>query len=677
MPTVSASPQTSSKSTKLLPIIPLDNQNQLADKEQLKILSRSSHRYRRGDSDSGLGSSIHSQDQCAQTEEQLSKLNITPRPSPATGDVKVNTRPIQLKSSSRRRIFQSIIYPLLSVPHLKSFHPLVLEIPQRMQQKLIVCLRDVEKHLLLVAPDKTKDATQYLDFCFASIQCIQATVSHTSEGQQILAGDRPYSNGYFIDLTDQIKEYARQFIACDSGDIDTQDFDKAAGIQLFGGIAETGRPAQLVRLNKDGTAISLADGKPVDLSQGPIQFKRSLSVQLDDSEEIRRSMARPRKNAKPEQLSPKKCPVPGCNKTFERRCDLTKHDRTHSRPYKCGDKSCKFHEIGWANEKERDRHMNDKHSKNPTTYPCHYPNCAYKSKRKSNCKQHMEKNHGWEYRRTKSNGLKKSEQGSSSSQSPHLPSPASTEVPRSFSQSNGSMQQPSDQVMVVRPSRQLSLSSSTGTTPTLRSMSTPRSPPMDTPTMNQDTNTTPTTNTTTTTNTALRDGAGCDPIFGGPSSSLDLDQAMYVADTLTFNEQYPAWHDTSNFIMQHEEDLYAAPVRVPDAGNIIQQCSKLAPQLPLQSMAATPSSVQLMVQPQFAWPEIPEIMSNLIHDGLETPFALDPNESSQLYPAALVKEDSMSLLAEPSAHLFSQTTEPEIFRQGDWTPDFPCLGEPV
>jgi uncharacterized C2H2 Zn-finger protein len=44
--------------------------------------------------------------------------------------------------------------------------------------------------------------------------------------------------------------------------------------------------------------------------------------------------------------------------------------------------------------------MNDKHSANPRVYPCKY--CPYKSKRESNCKQHMEKSHGWVYERSKS-----------------------------------------------------------------------------------------------------------------------------------------------------------------------------------------------------------------------------------------------------------------------------------
>lgn len=48
--------------------------------------------------------------------------------------------------------------------------------------------------------------------------------------------------------------------------------------------------------------------------------------------------------------------------------------------------------------------MNDKHSAAPSMFSCHYPPCTYESKRESNCKQHMEKAHGWTYVRSKNNG---------------------------------------------------------------------------------------------------------------------------------------------------------------------------------------------------------------------------------------------------------------------------------
>ncbi|KAK3996116.1 hypothetical protein QBC44DRAFT_387160 [Cladorrhinum sp. PSN332] len=93
-----------------------------------------------------------------------------------------------------------------------------------------------------------------------------------------------------------------------------------------------------------------------------------------------------------------------CKKAFTRLCDLNKHAKSHSRPYKCSVVSCKYHEHGWPTAKELERHINDKHSLSPKTFACLYQPCAYRSKRESNCKQHMEKAHKWTYVRSKSNG---------------------------------------------------------------------------------------------------------------------------------------------------------------------------------------------------------------------------------------------------------------------------------
>ncbi|KAG6977972.1 Zinc finger transcription factor ace1 [Fusarium oxysporum f. sp. conglutinans] len=64
-------------------------------------------------------------------------------------------------------------------------------------------------------------------------------------------------------------------------------------------------------------------------------------------------------------------------------------------------------------------------------YECMFKPCPYKSKRESNCKQHMEKAHGWTYVRTKTNGKKlPSVAGSVQQQTPplgNMSTPSSTE----------------------------------------------------------------------------------------------------------------------------------------------------------------------------------------------------------------------------------------------------------
>lgn len=164
-------------------------------------------------------------------------------------------------------------------------------------------------------------------------------------------------------------------------------------------MSHNGKAAELLR-HTDGKVISLATGDvltPEEVAAG--SMKRHMPEDEVDNDDVARSMARRKKGAKPEKHD---CPL--CDKEFTRPCDLTKHVKTHERPWKCPDGKCKYHDHGWPTEKERDRHVNDKHSTAPALYHCLYKPCPYTSKRESNCKQHMEKAHGWEYVRSKSNG---------------------------------------------------------------------------------------------------------------------------------------------------------------------------------------------------------------------------------------------------------------------------------
>lgn len=90
-----------------------------------------------------------------------------------------------------------------------------------------------------------------------------------------------------------------------------------------------------------------------------------------------------------------------CGKQYTRHCDLNKHVKTHSRPFKCPVVGCRYCTFGWPTEKELDRHYNDKHSREPQTFACLWHGCTYSSKRESNCKQHMEKVHGYIYVRSR------------------------------------------------------------------------------------------------------------------------------------------------------------------------------------------------------------------------------------------------------------------------------------
>ncbi|KAF7859743.1 hypothetical protein EAF04_008822 [Stromatinia cepivora] len=366
--------------------------------------------------DSGLGSSIgsSSSDKKVFTDDNASKST---KPSTITRSAAAPSTIIKslprLSARTTARVQQHILKPLLAKKSFRDLHPLVEDCPRRIHQKEIVSLRDLEKTLIFTAPKYTKSASLYLDFCLESIRCIQATVELVNEREQTRPNDRPYTNGYFVDLVEQIKQYAEQVREAkekeEKGEtLDEMDAHPSDEVKLHGGLTRNGRPAELVRINKKtGKAVSIATGKPVDMGDDDnksMRFKRSLSEEAEDEESVMRSMARRKKDASAAELAPKFCREKGCDKSFKRPCDLTKHEKTHSRPWKCPVTSCKYHEYGWPTEKEMDRHQNDKHSAAPPLFECHFKPCPYRSKRESNCKQHMEKAHGWEYIRSKNNG---------------------------------------------------------------------------------------------------------------------------------------------------------------------------------------------------------------------------------------------------------------------------------
>jgi hypothetical protein len=381
-------------------------------------------------SDSGLGSSIggskydHIRAQRSSVRDSINS-SIASTHSAVTrscSSLGASEEKHTLGEYACKQIHDTIIKPILAEEALKDFHPLIKDVPRRIGEKSICNLRDLEKTLIFLAPELSATATSYLRFCERSIQLLHTTVEYLSEQDQRLPSDRPYTNNYFLDLVEQIRRYAAIMAATrqkeakgeELDEMDYSRYDRAAAflftrtnqamysdekITLRGGLSHNGRPVELVR-EKNGKVMAIAEGTDNAYKVS----KRGLSDDDMDEDEITRSMARRRKSDKPGDVMHT---CRDCKKDFKRPCDLTKHEKTHSRPWKCSEEKCKYFDLGWPTEKERDRHMNDKHSAAPAQYKCHYPPCTYASKRESNCKQHMEKAHGWEYVRSKSNGRKK------------------------------------------------------------------------------------------------------------------------------------------------------------------------------------------------------------------------------------------------------------------------------
>ncbi|TID17000.1 metal ion binding [Venturia nashicola] len=365
-----------------------------------------------------------------------------------------------LSKDAIRHIKKQIVEPILEEESLKEFHPLIEDIPRRIGARFISNLRDLEKTLFFLAPvspgildsaraiahalldfkDFSSSPKSFLQFCETSIQCLHNTVDYLCERDQRLPADRPYTNNYFLDLVEQIRRYAqimaRTRAKKESGEEkDEMDYRSDEEIVLEGGLSKNGRPAELVR-KKDGKLIPLSERSGLDVAKGSSSSSSSKRPLSDDSEmddEILRSMARRRKSDKPGDVMH---PCAVCAKEFKRPCDLTKHEKTHSRPWKCPELKCRYHEQGWPTEKERDRHVNDKHSQAPQMYKCKFPPCTYSSKRESNCKQHMEKAHNWQYVRSKSNGRKKNGEASGSNRTSSEPLTPFIQTPLSATHHN-------------------------------------------------------------------------------------------------------------------------------------------------------------------------------------------------------------------------------------------------
>ena len=346
----------------------------------------------------------------------------------------------RLSKWAKQKLKKNILDPILQEERFEFFHPLVASLGLK-TNKSIACLRDLEKSLILQsqvskAPNLTDNPEAYRLWLLAqtlavsqqlyrsfgefSIQLVLDTYQHLAESEQRRPTERPYDSGYFLDLVQQVGRLAAQVgrrreAIVNGEEAEPTEEDGLAyspyvpltinprkldshlpsedEVTLEGGLGETGEIAELVRW-RNGKGTSLRTMQPYEPLLG-IKRQHSSEELGDDAA---RSMARRKKGEVP-RIIEMKCADPTCDKIFNRKCDLAKHEKTHTRPFKCPEKTCKYHHEGLPTEKEMQRHVNDKHDPNPQYYNCDY--CSFKTKRESNCKQHMEKKHGWVYERVK------------------------------------------------------------------------------------------------------------------------------------------------------------------------------------------------------------------------------------------------------------------------------------
>lgn len=385
-----------------------------------------------------------------------------------------------------KQIQKHIILPIIREEKLKPFHSLVHGLPYRVARKEITCLRDLEKVILWLAPVSdnpiptmsnvcsNEHGFEYLLSMFVGKRCLRLSdcfgvfgcfglIFWLRNGQRLGNPFFSFAKPRFSAFTQQsnisaatiLRDLRIDHILTATSSISSNRYDNtqqsclrkepglplaqrpavrisravddktwifsnddsADKLTLVGGLSQTGRPAELVRA-VNGKSISLRTGEEVNMEDYKTSFKRSSEDDLDD--DLERSMARRKKNAiRVDEVCKE------CGKYFKRPCDLTKHEKTHSRPWKCDEVGCKYHTHGWPTEKERDRHMNDKHSAAPKMYTCQYSPCPYESKRESNCKQHMEKAHGYIYVRAKNNGKTRTPSTIGAPTTPQMSTPGS------------------------------------------------------------------------------------------------------------------------------------------------------------------------------------------------------------------------------------------------------------
>ncbi|KAF3922912.1 hypothetical protein ABW20_dc0100646 [Dactylellina cionopaga] len=341
-----------------------------------------------------------------------------------------------------------ILLPLSQDPTLLQFTPLIAAASMRLDEGRILCLRDLEKYLLFKSQELSPSPQTFVMFCEKFLfRCQTAMASIENVGGELTRpNDTPYYEGYFMDVLAHQKEaLLSQMVSASAAaaqppavSILQRPVSGLQGPQMpkpmapQNGIRKMSsnmhRPhasmnekiqeqllaalEQRASIQELATLGGLFDIPSRDLPISPISQHQDLSGSDDGSDDNQGRMnpllsKRKKSIQKPQggHICLHRDEETGaiCGKKYNRPCDLKKHGKTHSRPHKCSETTCLYHEKGFPTEKERDRHETDRHSDAPQMWYCEFPPCPYKSKRESNCKQHMEKQHDYVYERSKHN----------------------------------------------------------------------------------------------------------------------------------------------------------------------------------------------------------------------------------------------------------------------------------
>ncbi|KAF3904572.1 hypothetical protein ABW21_db0202808 [Orbilia brochopaga] len=351
--------------------------------------------------------------------------------------------PTGLTADAVMEMKRLILLPLSQDHTVLQFTPLIAAASMRLDEGRIMCLRDLEKYLLYKSQEMSPSPQTLLMFCEKFLfRCQAAMPSIEAVGGDLTRpNDTPYYEGYFMDVLAHQKEaLLSQMVSASTaaapapaitilqrpvslqGPPAPRVMAPPAGIHKMkpmhrphSSINEKIQDQLLLALEQRASMGELSTlGSFFDLPISPVSQPQELGGSDNDSDDnqARASLLmgggkRKKSIQKPQggHVCLHRDDETGaiCGKKYNRPCDLKKHGKTHSRPHKCSEPSCLYHDKGFPTEKERDRHETDRHSESPQMWYCEFPPCPYKSKRESNCKQHMEKQHDYHYERSKHN----------------------------------------------------------------------------------------------------------------------------------------------------------------------------------------------------------------------------------------------------------------------------------
>lgn len=91
-------------------------------------------------------------DETKPPEKEVETSSIKASHNTQSAPIVTDTTLPALTSRATNKICDLVLRPILAKPEFKPFHPLVVDCPRRIKEKEILCLRDLEKTLLLSAP---------------------------------------------------------------------------------------------------------------------------------------------------------------------------------------------------------------------------------------------------------------------------------------------------------------------------------------------------------------------------------------------------------------------------------------------------------------------------------------------------------------------------------------------